>query len=133
MRPTEIELMLTLRNQRHFGQAKYKGTPFPQEPLRTLFNWSASTHQAELVLEGSYTNEEIDSVCQSLLDSMTRSTPLDELKATVSIQDMRGKFKKWREYTSTSPSGRRLGHYKVLFTTIDRSLPEKEREAFGSI
>ena len=52
--PTEIELMLTLRNQRHFGQAEYEGTPFTQEPLRTLFNWSASTHQAELVLKGSY-------------------------------------------------------------------------------
>ena len=92
--PTEIELMLTLCNKRHFGQAEYEGTPFMQEPLRTLFNWSASTHQAELVLEGFYTNDEIDSVCQSLLDSMTRSTPLDELKATVSVQDFRGKFKK---------------------------------------
>ena len=118
--------MLTLRYQRHFGQAEYEGTPFTQEPLRTLFNWSASTHQAELVLEGSYTNAEMDSVCQSLLDSMARSTPLDHLEATVSIQHMLGKFKKWRESTSTSPSGRHPGHYKALFTTIDRSLPEKE-------
>mmetsp|Transcript_21510 Transcript_21510/g.47643 ORF Transcript_21510/g.47643 Transcript_21510/m.47643 type:complete len:138 (+) Transcript_21510:294-707(+) len=72
--PAEIELMLKLRNQKHFGQAEYEGTPFTQEPLRTLFNGSASTHQAELVLEGTYSNTEINSVCHSLLDSLTRST-----------------------------------------------------------
>ena len=52
--PAEIELMLKLRNQKHFSQAEYEGTPFTQEPLQTLFNWSASTHQAKLVLEGNY-------------------------------------------------------------------------------
>ena len=41
--PAEIELMLKLWNQKHFGQAEYEGTPFTQEPLRTLFNWSAYT------------------------------------------------------------------------------------------
>lgn len=33
-------------------------------------------------------------------------------------------MKKWRKTTSTSPSGRHLGHYKVLVSTIDRSLQE---------
>ena len=36
-------------------------------------------------------------------------------------------MKKWRELTSTSPSGRHLGHYKACVTTIDRSLFPKER------
>ena len=36
-------------------------------------------------------------------------------------------MKKWRESTSTSPSGRHLGHYKACVTTIDRSLFPKER------
>ena len=131
--PAEIKLMLKLRNQHHFSHSEYKGTPFTQDPLRTLFNWSASTHQAKLVLEGKYSNKEIDSVCHSLLDSLTQSDPLDNLEATLSLKQMRGKFKNWRETLSTSPSGRHLGHYKLLFTTIDRSLPEPEREAFTSL
>ena len=36
-------------------------------------------------------------------------------------------MKVWRETTTTSPSGRHLGHYKALFATIDRSLEEAER------
>ena len=118
--PAEIELMLKLRNQKHFGQAKYEGTPFTQEPLCILFNWSASTHQAKLVLEGNYSNTEIDSVCRSLLDSLTRSTPLDDLQADVILKHMRGKFKIWRKTTFTPPSDRYLGQYKLLFTPIDR-------------
>ena len=104
--------MLKLQNQKHFGQAEYEGTPFTQEPLRTIFNWSASTHQAELVLEGTYSNTEIDSVCRSLLDSLTQSTPLDDLQAVVSIKNMRGIFRKWRQTTLTSHNRRHLGHYK---------------------
>ena len=80
--------MLKIRNQKHFGQAKYEGTPFTKEPLHTLFNWSASTHQVELVLEGAYSNTKIDSVCHSLLDSLTRSTPLDDLDTKVTLKQM---------------------------------------------
>ena len=36
--PAEIELMLKLWNQKHFGQAEYEGTPFTQEPLCNIFN-----------------------------------------------------------------------------------------------
>ena len=127
--PAEIKLMLKLWNQRHFGQAEYEGTPFTQEPLQTLFNWSASTHQAELV-QVNYSSPEINSVCCSLLDPLTRFTPLEDLQADVTLKQMRGKFKTWRKTTSTSPSGRHLGHHKTLFTTIDRSIPEPKREAF---
>ena len=67
--PAEIELMLKLHNQKHFGQAE--GTPFTTEPLRSHFNWSASTHQAELVLQGNYTNRDITHISQTLLDLFT--------------------------------------------------------------
>ena len=86
--------------------------------------------QAELVLEGNYSNTEIKSVCCSLLDSSTQSTSLENLQADVTLKPMRGRFKKWLETTSKSPSGQHLGHYKLLFTTIERSLLEPKREAF---
>jgi hypothetical protein len=48
----EIEFLLRLRNQRHFGQAETDGTPFTVESIKHKFNWSASTNEAELVLKG---------------------------------------------------------------------------------
>lgn len=33
-------------------------------------------------------------------------------------------MRKWKETTSTSPSGHHLGHYKVLVSTIECSLKE---------
>ena len=36
-------------------------------------------------------------------------------------------MKKWRESTSTSPSGQHLGHYKTFVAVIDKKLLPKER------
>ena len=114
-----------------FGQAE--GTLFTTEPLQSHFNWSASTHEAKLVLEGNYSNRDIDHVSQTLLDSFTRVTDLDQFQAKITKEDMSGKFRKWRESMSTSPSGRHLGHYKLLFTTIDKTLPESDRARYRDI
>jgi hypothetical protein len=45
--PKEIEFLLHLRNQQHFGQAETDGTPFTVESMKHKFNWSASTNEAE--------------------------------------------------------------------------------------
>ena len=39
----------------------------------------------------------------------------------------------WREGTTTSPSGRHLGHYKSLFTVIDHSLESDDRKELKEI
>jgi hypothetical protein len=49
--PKEIEFLLRLQNQRHFGQAESDGTPFTRESMKHKINWSASTNEAELVLK----------------------------------------------------------------------------------
>jgi hypothetical protein len=48
--PKEIEFLIRLRNQRHFGQAETEGTPFTTNEMKHTLNWSASTRAAELVL-----------------------------------------------------------------------------------
>jgi hypothetical protein len=72
--PKEIEFLLRLRNQRHFGHAETDGTPFTGETMKRKFNWSASTNEAELVLKGEYNEEEISDITRLFLDNMTRVT-----------------------------------------------------------
>ena len=92
---------------------------YSQEPLKTKFNWNASTNKAELVLEGKYTDDDLTTVQRLFLDHLQRVTPTDKFDEKVKFSDFKRKMKLWRETTSTSPSGRHLGHYKVIFTTID--------------
>ena len=72
--PEEIEFYLRLRNRRHFGQAE--GTPFITLAMKKKFNWSATTNEAELVLDGEYTDEELTDIQRMLLDNMKRVTSI---------------------------------------------------------
>ena len=98
--------------------------------MKHKFNWSASTDEAELVLKGEFESEEITEIARLMLDNLTRVTEVDDNVRYVTKKDFTGKFKAWRESTSTSPSGRHLGHYKALVSTIDRSLREEERTKY---
>jgi hypothetical protein len=76
--PKEIEFLLRLRNQRHFGQDESDGTPFTKESMKHKFNWSALTNEAELVLKGEYNDEEISDITRLFLDNMTRITEAED-------------------------------------------------------
>jgi hypothetical protein len=112
--PTEIEYYLMVRNRMHFGQAQ--GTPFTINPLAQQFDWTASTPYADDVLHGIYVApSDVDSLCQTVLHHCKSPTTLDSVPAPLSLASFSGKIRKWREATSTSPSGRHLGWYKSLF------------------
>ena len=128
--PTEIAFLIKLRNRLHFGQSEYDKTPFTQEPLKSKINWSASTGISELILEGTYEDSELDTISKLFLDNCTRVTDLDSLPANITFKNFQGKITKWKETTSTSPSGRHLGHYKSLFARIDSSLPDDQQKNF---
>ena len=51
----------------------------------------------------------------------------------ITVAQLRGKMKVWREGTTTSPSGRHLGHYKSIFTVINKSLEYDERKELKKI
>ena len=72
--PREIEFLLALRNQRHFGQAETEGTSFTTEDMKSKLNWDATTKEAELVLEGEYEDAELSEISRMFMDSMTRTT-----------------------------------------------------------
>ena len=131
--PNEIEFLLKLRNRRHFGQSETEGTPFTTKRMKEQLNWNATTQAAELVLEGKYEDDELDTMSKIMLDNFTRATDLDSLSQYVTVEEFRGKIKVWRESVSTSPSGRHLGTYKALFQPIDYQLEENLKRSLQEI
>jgi hypothetical protein len=125
--PSEIEYYLMERNRRHFGQAQ--GTPFTQGILAELINWPANTETAELILRGDYHNEELDNISQLLLRHCEAVTQLDTIATKITMEDFLGKIRVWREGTSTSPSGRHLGHYKTPAASIKHTCDQWEQES----
>jgi hypothetical protein len=53
------------------------------------------------------------------LEECKRPNKLQEISATISDDDFQQTVKKWKESTSTSPSGRHLGHYKAALLDDD--------------
>ena len=112
--PEEIEHYIRLRNHGHFGQAQ--GTPFTELPLRDEINWTADTPTCEDILNGHHQLDTISSIpkCQALLDTCRSAATFDLLPYYISNNEFEQKIKIWSKTTTTSPSGRHLGHYKVL-------------------
>jgi hypothetical protein len=82
------------------------------------------------VLKGEFNGEEIAGITRLFLDNMTRVTEAEDTPKFSTMKEFTGKFKVWRDSTSTSPSGRHLGHYKVLVAVIDRSLDDGKRKHY---
>jgi hypothetical protein len=110
--PEEIVYYLLLRNRFHFGQAE--GTPFTTAPFRHEIDWEASSATAEMILEGTWTNDELDDVMQLLMSHCKKVTALDTQPDFITVAEFESKFKIWNERTTTSPSGRHLGYYKAI-------------------
>ena len=51
----------------------------------------------------------------------------------VTVAQLRGEMKVWREGTTISPSGCHLGLYKILFSVIDKSRECNERKELKEI
>eukprot|EP00957_Ditylum_brightwellii_P027583 2085156-Ditylum_brightwellii.AAC.1 len=54
--------------------------------------------------------------------------PTDTLISTKITKDQwKGKLAEWGEYTTTSPFGRNLGHFKALMHSFEEALETDER------
>jgi hypothetical protein len=113
--PPIIESKLIIRNIKHFGQAS--STPFASAVLQQCFGYDGTNiiatnlifHQ-QLPPEFHTQPPFVQELLQRLSDGQRlKSTPLD-----VTFEEYCKGFRVWRERTSTSPSGRHLGHYKLL-------------------
>ena len=123
--PKEINDYILARNRTHFGQAH--GTPWTIPPLSEAIDFDAASATADLILEGDYTNPELDDLTSLMIKHMKRKANLDSIAGEITRQEFEGKIKAWKESTSTSPSGVHLGHLKAYFA--DHNLKQGTEEA----
>lgn len=89
--PKETEEKLRDNKQIHFGQAQGS---FPTVPLFSEWvDWGASTHQAEIMLEGTFQDETIEELAQDLIRHMKKRTDLDEIEGKLMREEWVGKNK----------------------------------------
>jgi hypothetical protein len=129
--PKEMLYYLSKRNQLHFGQAQ--GTPFTVEPLSVMFNWSANTATAEQVLQGEFSSDELTELQDLLLQHCQREftpdpTATDSIP-TITTAEWKRRISRWKESTTTSPSGMHLGHARALISrhSLDPESPGGKR------
>jgi hypothetical protein len=115
------------RNINHFGQAH--GTPFTIPPLNAL-DWGAQGHHADQILAGKIP-EDLDSEDQyvkAILKYIATREQLPEIDTYQSPEEISRGYRRWKELTSTSPSGCHLGLRRIpAFPT-----ESKETEAIQS-
>ena len=84
-------------------------------------------------MEGQFSDDEMTPTTSLFIDDLTQVTDLDSLPQHLTVSAMQGKFKIWHKGTSTSPSGRHLSHYKLLFRPIDNQMEPQDRIKFKKI
>ena len=132
--PSEIVEHLQRRNRQHFGQAQ--GTPFTIDPLANDMSFCGDSSLADSVLEGTYQTDRYSESVTLLIQHLKQTHELASLQTypTISLEEIQGKLRVWRESTTTSPSGMHLGHYKALFAKhryfhvppLDPTLPDDD-------
>jgi hypothetical protein len=113
--PDAIRRYLLILNVTHFGQAN--NTPFCQQPLLNFFQFEGINEDTErLILDGTIPLEiqEQPPHVHLLLEHFADKNNLPTINSEISFEEFAGGMKKWNDRTTTSPSGRHLGHYKVL-------------------
>jgi hypothetical protein len=90
------------------------------------------TIRSEQLLEGTDDPSDItdDEWSRFLLTSMKRNS--EELKIEITAEKMMEKYRRWKERTSTSPSGRHLGHFHALFQPL-KAKNKEDRERLEEI
>jgi hypothetical protein len=115
-KPEEIARIVCSINTKQYNQAM--NTPFGAGPLATTIGRNADTVAAKALLEGTMPAEVISSLLPETVRILqTLATPTTQLPLTtdavISEEDFVSTFRSANEATSSSPSGRHIGHYKA--------------------
>jgi len=114
-KPHQMDQELLQYCQHHFG--KSLGTPFTVSPLNDLLSYDSLTTFGQQVLHdtANLSMLTIDEYTSLLLRHQKYCTPANIPKfQEMPYESLMQGFQKWKERTSTSPSGQHLGIYKAL-------------------
>jgi hypothetical protein len=113
--PKEIEERLLERNRQHYGQAEH--TEMASEQVRTLLGTSGTSEFCDDILKGTADLSTMSPSLRAIFQQLEHPSNV-EIDDAISYDDFKDALKCWKEKTSTSPSGRHLGHYISLMTKI---------------
>lgn len=115
--PSQIVATLIECNTAHFGQAQ--GTPFTTGRLKDLIGYEGRADVIDQIINGNPPAAllEPNNGAEVIIRQLSNGCRLPIISSDISFMEYKSAFRKWAEKTSTSPSGRHLGHYKVLFHT----------------
>ena len=125
--PSEIFERILHRDQRHYSQAQ--GTPFTQQPLYSFTGIAGDTPSAQQFLNDGTLNLEFnDATFPETIKLLHHMRPFpnrpSRINTTITVDDYRKFFKRWKETTSTSDR-RHLGHWKALVSDLAPDDPNK--------
>jgi hypothetical protein len=113
--PTNIKNKLIERNILNFGQAE--GSLFTREDIKQSFTYEGTSSSARSLIEGEFDIHQFHNMTNgatTLFTKLNNRKNLSTFDNNISFLEFKKAFSKWNENTSTSPSGRHLGHYKCL-------------------
>jgi hypothetical protein len=120
--PVVLEALIIARNKKHFAQAA--GTAFTKD-LLGMIPFSGTGVIVDSILAATMHVD--DPIVQLVLDNLKWPDGLQPIPASVTLEDVKGKFENWKESTSTSPiTKRHLGHYQCLTHLVDMESDEDE-------
>jgi hypothetical protein len=116
--PTLIEDALITRNIDHFGQAHE--SPFASSPLATELGFEGVNSASRDLLCGKLpsTFSTCDDTTQLILEKFMLPPKTNIIDESITYNEFYSALKHWDEKTTTSPSGRHLGHYRVLLHDV---------------
>jgi hypothetical protein len=120
--PEEIAQWVKTINIQQYNQAE--NTPFGCGPLATLIGRNGDSSSSKALLNGLLpTNVLPDLLPENVRVLQTLATPVatlaDENAVTITEEEYVKAYRVAKESTSSSPSGRHIGHYKVVLKAPD--------------
>jgi hypothetical protein len=110
-----INSKLLNRNINHYAQAH--NTPFTIHPIQKWFEYEGTNSTVvKLIKEQIMPDniEQLPSYVQEILKELANGNNLYDISDDITFDEFVAGLVKWNERTTTSPSGRHLGHYKLL-------------------
>jgi hypothetical protein len=121
--PEEIATHISTHNVRHFSQAK--DTPFAEYKYTSEFklNPTLKINQSMWMSEQINSNKKLLANISDKYKTLAKKffhhihqSPVEMGDDIITVEDWSKKLKKWKERTTTSPSGLHLGHHKALLS-----------------